>query len=132
MCLISDKIKFCTCVGNAENLKNYWILYRRKPKGEVYFILGEPRCPPSKLNYKINTETILERLNDPDAFDFPIEFKYRDIFNIFIGSEFKNEEFFSYSFEYKKGNWKNVAYNPFDLIMRFDDIKSGKLEAIKK
>jgi len=29
MCLVSDKIKFCTCTSkNYETLKHYWLLYR--------------------------------------------------------------------------------------------------------
>lgn len=29
MCIVSAKIKFCTCVtGDVEQLKNYWKLYR--------------------------------------------------------------------------------------------------------
>lgn len=128
MCLISDKIKFCNCVGNAEKLKNYWILYRRKPKGEVCHVLGEPIFP-SNLNFEYNSETILKRLIEADAFDSPMDFKDKDRFNIFISSCLKNDKFLSYTFEYRKGNWKEVKYDPFDLKSRFDDIKSGKLES---
>lgn len=129
MCLISDKIKFCTCKGNAEKLKNYWVLYRKRPKGDYDMILGAPRMPASNLNFTINVDTLQNRLNEADAFDTPIEFKARDRFNIYISSGLENGEFFSYTFEFTKGNWKNVRYDPFDLMCRFDDIKAGKLKS---
>lgn len=52
MCLVSDKIKFCTCDEEdieIEELNNYWILYRYNPdkfeKIVGMFIL--PREDPS-------------------------------------------------------------------------------------
>jgi hypothetical protein len=84
MCIISEKIKFCTCTKTSvEKLKHYWILYRYT-KGKEEFCMGEPMMPTSMrdLSFEENKSTILNRLNEPDAFDVSMEFKAKDILEI--------------------------------------------------
>ena len=86
MCIVSDKIKFCTCVDvSVENLKHYWILYRFN-KDKNYDCMGMPMMPTSMrdLSFEENQSTLLNRLNEPDAFDVPLKFKAKDLLEIVI------------------------------------------------
>jgi len=129
MCLVSDKIKFCTCVDEEveiEELDNYWILFRFNPdKFERIvgmFIL--PRFDPPF--FELNRETILNRLIEPDAFDIPIKFKSRDRLLISINNNKLNiEEDMTYLFKFTRGKWKSIAYEPFHLMEEFDQYKKG-------
>jgi hypothetical protein len=80
MCLVSDKIKFCTCVsGSVDKLQHYWILYRfNKDKMDDY--MGQPIIPASitDSNFIINESTLLIRINEPDAFDTPLKLSSKD------------------------------------------------------
>jgi len=132
MCLVSDKIKFCTCDEEdieIEELNNYWILYRYNPdkfeKIVGMFIL--PREDPSF--FELNKETILKRLKDPDAFDIPIVFKSRDRLLVSINNDKENiEEDMTYLFKFTRGKWKPIAYEPFHLMEEFDQYKKGTFD----
>ncbi len=77
MCIVSDKIKFCTCIsGSYEELPHYWLLYRYDKKKKLLCI-GMPSMPLYFLqpNHQVNKQTLLKRLNESDAFDNKISFK---------------------------------------------------------
>ena len=132
MCIVSDKIKFCTCVDEEveiESLDNYWILYRYNPdKFERIvgmFIL--PREDPSF--FELNKESILKRLKESDAFDIPIVFKSRDRLLVSINNDNENiEEDMTYLFKFTRGKWKSIVYEPFHLMEEFDQFKKGSFE----
>jgi hypothetical protein len=136
MCIISDKIKFCTCTNTkVEKLKHYWILYRfTKEKNEM--CVGEPMMPTymSDLNFEENQSVLVKRLNEPEAFDIPIKFKSKDQLEIVINNN--NSSIygtFTYSFEFKKNIWKTIETDPFDIMNHFDEEKSGKIKnALKR
>ena len=88
MCIVSDKIKFCTCVdGSYEDLPHYWLLHRFNKLKDLE-IMGMPVMPLDFLqpNYLLNAQTLGERLNENDAFDKIIEFKPSSfaVFNLSI------------------------------------------------
>jgi hypothetical protein len=65
MCVVTDKIKFCTCLSSTtDKLKHYWILHRyNKSKNEM--IIGEPISPSTfSLNYDINKAALVNRINE--------------------------------------------------------------------
>lgn len=130
MCLVSDKIKFCTCLGGSvEKLKHYWILYRfDKEKNEMY--MGMPTMPTSMsdFNYKENQATLLVRLNESDAFDVPIHFKEKDILEIVINNTPDFYQPFIYSFRYNKGKWLTEETDPFQIMNHFEEEKNGKIK----
>lgn len=130
MCLISDKIQFCTCANdNIEKLKHYWILHRyTKEKREI--CIGLPLMPTDMidLNFVENQSALLKRLNEPDAFDVPIEFKSKDQLEIVINSTPDFYEAFTYSFKYIKGKWMAEETTPFDLMNHFDEEQCGKIK----
>ena len=76
MCVVSDKIKFCTCVEGAfeedayEELPHYWLLHRFNNQKDL-MIMGMPVMPTDYLhpNYLLNAQTLGDRLNEKDAFD---------------------------------------------------------------
>ena len=131
MCIVSDKIKFCTCAnGSVENLKHYWILYSFN-KDKNFACMGEPMMPTSMrdLSFEENQSTLLNRLNEPDVFDVPLKFKAKDLLEIVINNTSNFHETFTYSFKFKKGKWEAEETDPFDIMNHFDEENSGKIKS---
>ena len=62
MCLVSDKIKFCTCVsGSVNKLQHYWI-WHHYVNGSMETCLGLSMMPTSLTdpNFIINETTMCE------------------------------------------------------------------------
>jgi hypothetical protein len=134
MCIVSDKIKFCTCAnGSVEKLKHYWILYRYN-KGKDLICMGMPMMPTSMrdLGFEENQSILLNRLNDPDAFDVPLKFKAKDLLEIVINNTSDYHKIFTYSFKFKKGKWEAEETDPFDIMNHFDEVNSGKIKSALK
>ena len=132
MCLVSDKIKFCTCINkNYETLKHYWLLYRHAmDKGE--FVLGDPIMPTHMRdpNFEINQSTLLTRLNELDAFDVPLQLQTDDKLVIAINCQAgETDDLFTYAFDYKNGKWITSSDDPFDLINDYNEKAFGKLKS---
>ncbi len=90
MCQISDKINFCTCSSDVENLKNYWVLHRKSANlDEMQFCVGMYLLPNEKAMafLEINTTTLENRLNESDAFDVVLELKNKDILEVVINNK---------------------------------------------
>ena len=76
MCIVSYKIKFCTCVeGDFEEdayveLPHYWLLHRFNNQKDCE-VMGMTVMPSDYLhpNYLLNAQTFGDRLNENDAFD---------------------------------------------------------------
>lgn len=136
MCIVSDKIKFCTCSNEAvEKLKHYWMLYRyTKEKREL--CIGEPLMPTYmlNLNFAENEAALVKRLNEPDAFDVPNVFQSKDQLEIVINNNFTDFfETFTFSFIFKKNKWVAIENSSFDIMNHYDEEKSGKIKnAIKR
>ena len=130
MCIISDKIKFCTCAtSNVNSLKHYWILHRfNKDKEE--FCMGESLIPTSMLdiNFKDNQETILNRLNEIDAFDISLDFQPKDVLEIVINNNSKIYDTFFYTFQFTDGKWVKKGHDPFEIMNHFDEKETGKIK----
>jgi hypothetical protein len=135
MCLVSDKIKFCTCVsGSVDKLQHYWILYRfNKDKMDDY--MGQPIIPASitDSNFIINESTLLIRINEPDAFDTPLKLSSKDRLEIVINNKAVDYlKRFTYTFEFKKGKWNAIVSDPFELMNHFEEDKFGKTKSALK
>lgn len=131
MCVVSDKIKFCTCVeGSYEDLPHYWLLYRFNKQNDLIFI-GEPVIPYDllKLNYNLNKETLAKRLNEAHAFDKVIEFKPKDQLEIVINNLADAEsERMTFCFKYNIGKWVAEEYDTFELMNSFDEFAFGNFK----
>ncbi len=94
-------------------------------------ILGETMCPSLLLiiNYEVNQNTILSRINEEDAFDIPLEFQSKDILEIVLNNDV---DIATYTFEYKKGKWKISAANYFEIANNYDEEQSGKIKSALK
>lgn len=70
MCIVSDKIKFCTCKSNSpEKLANYWILQSYN-KNKESTVIGQTIMPYfDDPKFEINNHTLASRLNEKDSFD---------------------------------------------------------------
>lgn len=129
MCIISDKIKLCTCkASSTERLQNYWVLYRRnKDKNEI--IVGEVMISFEWINpnYKENYTTLESRVNEADVFDVPIAFKAKDVLELVFNN---NDDIkrATYGFKYYKKQWIKSGIDVFDLMGRFDEVNFGKIK----
>jgi hypothetical protein len=136
MCEVSDKIKFCTCSSDVEKLNHYWVLHRKLTNpDEMQFCIGMYTLPNEKaLKYlEINTTTLENRLNEPDAFDVVLELKNNDILEVVLNNRAKDyEDLIIYAFEYNDGKWKSIEYDTFELMNEFKETDSGKMKDVLK
>ena len=135
MCLISDKIKFCTCVADSvEKLQHYWI-WHHYVNGSMETSIGMPMMPVymTDPNFILNETTLLTRLNEPDAFDFAIEPRNKDLFEIVINNHRSDfEKRFNYFFIFKKGKWISSDADSFTIMNHYEEEKSGKIKSALK
>jgi len=134
MCLVSDKIKFCTCLSSSTNrLKHYWILHRYD-KYKRDDVVGIPMFSPEFiLNYEENKETILKRINEADAFDFDTDFKEKDHLEIVLNnSNAEISKIAFYCFIFKNGKWQETEFDTFHLMSWFNEHQFGKIKGLKK
>jgi len=134
MCIVSDKIKFCTCAtGSYEELPHYWLLYRFDKEKDLMCI-GEPLIPYDllQINYKLNAQTIGDRLNEGDAFDKAIAFTPKDQLEIVINNLSVDDiERMTFCFRYKKGKWVEEEYDVFELMNRYDELAFGDFNELE-
>lgn len=113
MCVISENIKFCTCAsGSVKSLDSYWSVYRfgkRKDK----WLIGDFMIPPGLIdsNFDTNKQTILKRLNQPDAFDKVIDFQNNDKLHIVLNDSIETKEDTIYAYSFNKGKWVEDQYD---------------------
>jgi len=134
MCVVSDKIKFCTCLtGSYEELPHYWLLYRFNKEKDLQ-CMGMPVMPLDflQINYKLNAQTIGNRLNEGDAFDKAIVFKPKDQLEIVINNlSVDDRERMTFCFRYKKGKWVHEEYDVFELMNRYDELAFGNFNELE-
>jgi len=132
MCIVSDKIKFCTCAeSNISQLKHYWVLYRynKQKKG---LMMGEWIFPEHIIDPQdvMNENTIIARLNENDAFDVAMDFDNKDLLKVTINNKpKKGERKYSYSFQYRKKKWEVYEPGPFELYNDYDKKAKGKMKS---
>ncbi len=131
MCVVSDRIKFCTCTsGSTRSLDSYWVIYRLGKSKET-IVLGMPSMPQgwSDVNYEYNRLVILERLNQPDAFDKPLDLQINDKLHIVFNHLSKTKSEIIYAYKYKKNKWVKDEYDWFELENHHHKkIAKGKVE----
>lgn len=135
MCKISNKLKLCTCkTKNVYTLKNFWVLHRLV-KGKNEMVLGEIMLPYYNplVDVKLNEKTLLSLLNEGNVFDFDIELKDKDLLHVALKFEGDDWQHNDYGFEFKKGKWKNVDYDPLGWMWHHEEFMFGKIKnAIQK
>ena len=87
--------------------------------------------PTSMLDssFDENQNTLLNRLNEPDAFDVPLKFKAKDILEIVINNTSDFHETFTYRFKFKNGKWLVEVTDPFEIMNHFEEENSGKIKS---
>jgi hypothetical protein len=134
MCKVSNKLKLCTCTGDFDKLKHYWI-FHSYVKGKNEIVLGQPLLPDYFIfsNHPDN-EVILEKLlNEGNAFDVAIVPKSKDRLELSFTCNDNRENRLTYGFEYKKGKWVAKEYDCFMWMYNHDEESFGKISnALKK
>ena len=135
MCVVSDKIKFCTCVdGSYEDLPHYWLLHRFNNKKNL-IVMGMSVMPLDFLqaSYLLNAQTLVNRLNETDAFDKIIEFKPKDQLEIVINNLSDDElDRMTFCFIFKKGKWIEKEYDTFEIMSHYDELAFGDFDELKE
>ena len=135
MCVVSDKIKFCACVdGSYEDLPHYWLLHRFNNKKNL-IVMGMSVMPLDFLqaSYLLNAQTLVDRLNETDAFDKIIEFKPKDQLEIVINNLSDDElDRMTFCFIFKKGKWIEKEYDTFEIMSHYDELAFGDFEELKE
>lgn len=131
MCIISDKIKLCTCKASSTNrLQNYWVLHRRN-KDKNIMIVGEVMLPSFEWfhpkEYKKNYATLANRVNEGDVFDVPMVFKAKDVLELVFNNNHEIERA-TYGFKYYKKQWIKNEICPLYLMGHFDEVQFGKIK----
>lgn len=136
MCIISDNIKFCTCIDDniaIEELNHYWVLNRFN-KNKNLDLLGEVMLPFDKStpNYIENGLKISKALAKTESFDKQIAFKEKDRLQIVLNNTNENsDEVMEYEFEYLSGTWGSIDdADPFYISNYFDEIGAGEIKEV--
>jgi len=133
MCIVSDEIKFCSCNSDINSIKHAWILYHKDDNKNLMtmgMILFNEDFNP---HFEANCATILKRLNEEDAFDFPAEFKNKDVLVVNINNkETKKLKTETYTFQFENDKWVIFEEAPFELDNFFSINKHGKIESATK
>lgn len=135
MCVVSDKIKFCTCVADdveVDELNHYWILHRyNKDKNEMVMGLAMPPMIIVDPMYYVDEATILDRVNTAEAFDTELSFRDKDRLEIFFNALSEDEDdIISFQFEHQTGQWisPDEGFEPFSLMNYYDEIAQGEVK----
>ena len=81
-------------------------------------------------NFVINQSILLVRLNEPDAFDVPLQLRTNDKLVITINCRSGEvDDPFTYAFDYKNREWTTSTDDPFDLINQYNEEAFGKLKS---
>lgn len=132
MCIISDKIKLCTCIDeniDIESLNHYWVLHRYN-KNKNLNILGEVMFPNHlHPRFEINVEILLSSLNTPEAFDKNLDVKNGDRLEVILCNN-SNEtvQTLYFNFEYTADVWKPFESDSFELMNNYDVTNSGEIK----
>lgn len=118
---------------DVQDLNHYWILNRyNKTKKAFYF--GEIVIPYSrnKDNFKENQTTLLNALVEKSTFDKTMDFKEKDVLQVYLHNHSKNhKDTLKLKFEYKSGRWESLNDEDlFYLLNHFDKTNSGKIEEL--
>jgi hypothetical protein len=133
MCIISDKIKLCSCKASSTNrLQHYWVLYRGiKENKNAIIIVGEAMLPSFEWfhpkEYKKNYDLLTNRVNEGDVFDVPMKFQAKDVLQLVFNN---NDEIkrATYLFKYFNKQWIKSEICTFDKMGYFDEVHFGKVK----
>lgn len=134
MCIVSDKLKLCTCSDNElETLDHYWVYYGFVAGKEEY-IVGMPLLP-YELNAdltRVNYDTLLHLLNEQNPFDIAIDPKVADRLLLSFTCGEATERVY-YGFQYNGTKWRQEAFDAFEWLSKHEQTIQGKvLQALKR
>jgi len=135
MCSVNEQFKLCSCGElSEEDLSDsletsYWILYSLDPS-KTTIILGliHSREVFDPLQEKENKRIILNRLNQPNTFDFNPDLKEGDLLKLNFGQPKKDFRELSYTYIFKSGRWIFKEVDVFGIANEFTAKSLGKIE----
>lgn len=132
MCLVSNDVKFCTCVeGSFYDLPHYWVLHRFNENKKVN-IMGKFMMPKDQLfpNFDKNKRIIKKRLHSQDAFDKEMTFKEMDELVIVLNNNEENQ--MTFCFKYENNKWRETYYSSMGLESCYDIKGFGNIRNMTK
>ncbi|HNP23556.1 MAG TPA: hypothetical protein PKM63_05905 [Panacibacter sp.] len=134
MCEVSGSLQLCSCSGDIDNLKHYWVLYRFI-QGKKHIVIGMV-LPPYFIDPVVddlNREQLLLLLNEGNAFDFDITLNKKDRLVISFGIGNANSERINYGFTYHNNSWQQLEYDPLEWRWNHEETEKGKIKnALKR
>jgi len=86
-----------------------------------------------QASYLLNAQTLVDRLNETDAFDKIIEFKPKDQLEIVINNLSDDElDRMTFCFIFKKGKWIEKEYDTFEIMSHYDELAFGDFDELKE
>ena len=131
MCKISGEIKFCSCHGQSiQELDNYWVFYRYL-ETKYEFVFGQSLLPNpfiDKIEFE-NKPFLLQRINEPDAFDVPLLPHEKDRLKLVFSKGRDRLLQLTCTFEFTNGSWTEIAYDEMNWKAQHDEIDLGKIQS---
>lgn len=112
MCLISDKIKFCTCTKvDVTSEKHYWAFYRNIDPNATPHLGVTLGNTLDRATFYQNITLLLNRLNEPDAFDIDLSPQENDFLMLaFTFNEKRGHETLGFVFTNGKWVWHHTSF----------------------
>lgn len=134
MCVVSDKLRLCTCTNSdLDALDHYWVYYRFDAN-QADFIVGEPMLPHwlDAFTNKLNYTTLLHLLNDGNPFDTDVSPNKGDRLLLSFTCTEPNQRLY-YGFEYNGNKWRKKDFDAIEWLWHHAQSNQGKvLHALKR
>jgi hypothetical protein len=133
MCLVSNKLKLCTCSKDeAGTFENYWVFHRYNGKNPIegYEVMGSlifDVSLKSPFHYR-NKRSLLKRINEPDAIDIDLKPKEEDRLELVFNYIQPNPQPYFYGFRFHNGKWVHKKFEPFEWMRDHSEIKDGPIK----
>ncbi len=131
MCMLSDKLKLCTCdAASVGELDHYWVLHRFI-EGKNSMVIGRTRIP-EKLDAQAeahNRALLLARLNESDAFDVDLQPKDRDRLQLTFSFSTPQPKTIIYGYGRVDGRWVEEAYDNLGWRWHHEEERFGEVRS---
>ncbi|MCF8277917.1 MAG: hypothetical protein K9J17_14380 [Flavobacteriales bacterium] len=127
MCQPSATLKLCSCSHKEQKALGDTWEFHPHVLGKAEFIIGTMAGPPpiDPAQEKLNLSVLTQLLNKPETFDVDLQPKTKDRLLLnFKGTKGVHR----YGFEYRRGQWRSIDYDPFSWVYEHTHAKTGCLK----
>jgi hypothetical protein len=129
MCLVSEKIKLCSC-NKPDFKRHYWIFHRfSAEKNDL--VIGEALLPAyiDPATDALNKNLLLQLLNQEDIFDFELVPQEKDRLQLsFLVKPIYGDDHLSYGFEFRKRKWRLTSFDYLQWMWHHEEEARGKIK----